>query len=249
MKPFQFYLVKQFQKPVVGQSLRNQVQMTFSGEEEDIETVVTLEAENYEAGLDLLRIKSEIRYQTIGFIKTLVGSERKRIQFNEYLQPVDFFAYYHQQRNLMIFQAPKKICSGVLAHLKAKFCGVELMEVELDFSEVLKLYDEYLAAWFRGASSRVQAVGLSGNQIQEDNLFKNLQQVADLSSVTIPWLNNEVRHRVMLTGRGGVILVDNYQDIGLELEIVLDVQDRLLQKVWHERKHHNKNNDDSSEEV
>lgn len=249
MKPFQFYLVKQFRKPAVGQSLRNNVQMTFSGEEEDIATVITLEAENYEAGLDLLRIKSEIRYQTIGFIKTVVGTERRRIQFNEYLQPVDFSAYYHQQRNLMIFQAPKKICSGVLAHLKAKFCGVELAEVELDFAEVLKQYDEYLAAWFRGASSRVQAVGLSGNQIQEDNLFKDLQQKADLSSVTIPWLHNELRHRVMLTGRGGVILVDNYQDIGLELEIVMDVQDRLLQKVWHERKPHCKSDPDLPNEV
>ena len=103
MKPFQFYIVKQFQKPAVGQSLRNHVQMTFSGEEEDVETVITLETENYEAGLDLLRIKSEVRYETIGFIKTLIGSERKRIQFNEYLQPVDFFAYFHKDRNLMIF--------------------------------------------------------------------------------------------------------------------------------------------------
>lgn len=235
MKPFQFYIVKEFQKPAVGNSLKNQVQMTFSGEAEDIETVITLETENYEAGLDLLRIKSEIRYETLGFIKTLIGSERKRIQFNEYLQPVDFFAYFHKDRNLMIFQARKKVCSGVLNHLRAKFCGIELAEVELDFGKVLKLNSEYQGAWFRGASSRVQAVGLSGNQIQEDNLFKDLQQVADLSSVTIPWLHNEVRHSVMLTSRGGVVLQQNYQAIGLELELVMDVQDKLLKHVWHER--------------
>lgn len=249
MKPFQFYIVKQFQKPAVGQSLRNHVQMTFSGEEEDVETVITLETENYEAGLDLLRIKSEVRYETIGFIKTLVGSERKRIQFNEYLQPVDFFAYFHKDRNLMIFQARKKVCSGVLNHLRAKFCGVELLEVELDFAEVLKRNSEYQAAWFRGASSRVHAVGLSGNQIQEDSLFKELQRNADLSSVTIPWLLNDVRHSVMLTRRGGVILQQNYQDIGLELELVMDVQEKLLKHVWHERTPQCKTDQDLPNEV
>ncbi len=249
MKPFQFYLVKDFQKPAVGKSLRNQVQMTFSGENEDVDTVITVEAENYEGDLDLLRIKSEIRHQTVGFIKTLVGSKREKIQFIEYLQPVDFPAYFHKGRNLMIFQAPKKVCSGVLGLLKAKLCGIELIEVELDFGAVLKLNSEYLGAWFRGASSRVQSVGLSGNQIQDDSLFKNLQQVADLSNVTIPWMHNGVRHPVMLTSRGGVVLVQNYQDIGLELELVMDVQEKLLQKVWHERTPQCKTDQDLPDEV
>jgi hypothetical protein len=249
MKPFQFYLVKDFQKPAVGKSLRNQVQTTFSGEAEDVDTVITVEVENYEGGLDLLRVKSEIRHQTVGFIKTLVGSKREKIQFIEYLQPVDFPAYFHKSRNLMIFQAPKKECSGVLGHLRTKLCGIELIEVELDFGEVLKLNNEYLGAWFRGASSRVQAVGMSGNQIQDDSLFKNLQQVAELSNVTIPWMHNGVRHPVMLTSRGGVVLVQNYQDIGLELELVMDVQEKLLQKVWHERTPHCKTDQDMPNEA
>lgn len=249
MKPFQFYTVKEFQKPAVGKSLRNQVQMTFSGEAEDVETVITLEVEDFEGDLDLLRVKSEIRRHTVGFIKTLVGTERRRIDFIEYLQPVDFEAYFYKSRNLMIFQAPKKECSGVLNHLRAKFCGIELKEVELDFGEVLKLCSEYQGAWFRGASSRVQAVGLSGNQIQDDNLFQNLQQVANLSNVTIPWLHNGVRHPVMLTSRGGIVLARNYQDIGLDLELVMDVQDKLLQKVWHERTPHCKADQDMPNEV
>lgn len=250
MKPFQFYIVKQFQKPAVGQSLRNLVQMAlFSGEDEDVETVITLEAENYEGELDLLRIKSEIRHQTLGFIKTGVGSERKKIDFNEYLQPVDFEAYYHKSRDLIIFQAPKKECKGVLNHLRARFCGIELTEVELDFGEVLKRCSQYLGAWFRGASSRVQTVGLSGNQIQDDNLFKKLQQDAVLSNVTIPWPHNGMQHRVMLTSRGGVILQQDYQDIGLELELVMDVQDKLLKHVWHERKQHVKSDDELPEDV
>ncbi len=126
MKPFQFYLVKNFPKPAVGKSLSNHVQLTFSGQTEDVATVITLEAENFEGELDLLRIQSEIRHQTFGFIKPFIGVGREKIEFNEYLQPVDFRAYFHRTLNLMIFEAPKKTCKGIINHLKEKPCGLEL---------------------------------------------------------------------------------------------------------------------------
>lgn len=249
MKPFQFYLVKNFPKPAVGKSLSNHVQMTLSGEPEDVATIITLQAEKYEGELDLLRIQSEIRHQTIGFIKPFIDMGRKKIEFREYLQPVDFHAYFHQSLNLMFFEAPKKVCRGVINHLREKPCGLDLSEVEVDFSKILQLKSEYLGAWFRGVSSRVQAAGLSGNQIQDDNLFKNLQQVAVMSNVTIPWEYNGVEHHVMVTSRGGVVLIQNYQDIGIELQLVMDIQDRLLKKVWCERKHPTKTEIDSSGEL
>jgi len=247
MKPFQFYLVKNFNKPAVGQSLSNHVQMTFSGETEDVTTTITLEAEKYEGELDLLRIQSEICHQTVGFIKPFLdaGLGRKKIEFREYLQPVDFHAYFHPTLNLVVFQAPKKVCKGVLGHLKEKHCGLELLEIEIDFSKILKLNSEYLGAWFRGVSSRVQSANLSGNQIQDDNLFKNLQKDGILSNVTIPWECHGVVHPIMVTSRGGVVLIQNYQEIGMELQLVMDIQDKLLKKVWSERKHQSKSENDS----
>jgi hypothetical protein len=237
MKPFQFYLIKDFRRPAVGGSLQNEVQMTFSGEAEDVRTVLTLKAEKFEGPLDFLRVKSEIRHQTFGFIKTMVEMKRHKIDFAEYLEPVDFPAYFDTTQNLMIFQAPKKVCRGVLQHLKKKPCGITLAEVEVDFVKVMQLTREYFGVWFKGVSTRVQAAALSGNQIQEDSLFKTLQRIGSVSNLTIPWVFGGAEHHVMLTSRGGVILVQNYQDnIGLELQLVMDIQKRLLQKVWHERK-------------
>jgi hypothetical protein len=244
MKPVQYYLVNTFPKPPVGGSLRNQVQLTFSGEEEDVETIVTFEACRYQGELDLLRIKSEIRFQTFGFIKALVNAKRQKIDFREYLQPVDFPAYYDEGKKLVIFQAPKKVCRGVLQHLRANPCGFELAEFEVDFAKVLQLNAEYVGAWFKRVSSRVSAAGLSGNQIQDDTLFKSLQQVAALSNVTIPWVYDGLEHPVMITKRGGVVLVQNYEEIGLELDLVTDVQERLLSRVWHEKKNSREDADD-----
>jgi hypothetical protein len=235
LKPFQFYVVQKMPKLPVGSEVSNQVQMTFSGAGEDVKTTIKLEAEGYEGPLSLMRIISGIRHDTIGYIKTVVDSQRRKIDFLEFLQPVDFPAYYDAAKSLMLFQAPRKTCRGVLSHLRSKPCGVDLAEVVVDFTKVMQLNSEYLAAWFRSPSSRVRAAGLSGNQIQDDSLFKNLSRVAALSNVTIPWVYDGAEHPIMVTSRGGVVLVRNYQDIGLELRLVMDVHEKLLSRIWQIR--------------
>jgi len=237
MKPYQFYRVRRFPKLQTGQSVRNQIQLTFSGEGEDVETVLTLENPSFEGSLGLLRVKSEVKHETYGFIKTVVDSKRRKFDFTEYLQPVDFPAFHDEQRGLVLFQAPKKVCRGVVANLRASPCEVELVEMVVDFTKVLELCSEYQAAWFRGVSSRVRAAGISGDQIQDDALFKKLLKEGELSNVTIPWLLDDIEHRVMVTGAGAVVLVQDYRaNQGLELQIVMDVHDKLLSKVWEERK-------------
>ncbi|MCJ7676078.1 MAG: hypothetical protein MUO33_13135 [Sedimentisphaerales bacterium] len=236
MKPFQFYVVKKMPDLRPEQSISNQIQLTLSGQEEDVRTTITMKSKQLEGSFSLLHIVSGIRHKTLGYIKTLINKERRRIDFLEYLQPVDFEAYMDEERKLMIFQAPKKVCRGVVSHLRARPCGIELAEMEVDFSKVAQQISEYLGAWFRQVSARIQAAGLSGHQIQDDVLFQNLSKIAALSNVTIPWPFEGVEHSVMVTSRAGVVLTENYQEnIGLELRIVMDVHEKLLQNVWHER--------------
>lgn len=244
MKPFQFYTVNRFPKLKVGESASTVVQLTLFGEGEDVETNIMMEKPDFEGPLDLLRVKSEIKHETYGFIKTIIDSKRKKLDFSEYLEPVDFQAYYATQKKLVIFQAPKKVCRGVMANLNAGDCGVKLVEMVVDFAKVMELCSEYLAAWFRGVSSRVRSAGIHGEQIQQDGLFKKLLKDGVLSNVTIPWKLDDAEHRVMITANGGVVLVQDYKaNLGLELKIVMDVHEKLLSKVWEEKKSRKKDED------
>jgi hypothetical protein len=237
MKPYQFYRVGRFPKLAVGASVTNQIQMTFSGEGEDVETSLTMKARTYEGTLALVRVKSEVRHETFGFIKTVIENKRRKLDFTEYLQPVDFPAYLDEEKSILVFQAPKKVCRGVLANLRGNPCGVELVEMVVDFAKVHDLCAEYQGAWFRGVSSRVRAAGISGDQIQHDGLFKRLLKDGELSNVTIPWLLDNVEHRVMVTSTGAIILSHDYKsNQGLELQLVVDVYDKWLSKVWNEKK-------------
>jgi hypothetical protein len=237
VKPFQFYTVKNFPKLKAGAKLSTVIQLTLFGEGEDVETNIIMETPDFEGPLDLMRIKSEIRHEACGYIKTVIGSKRKKLDFFEYLQPVDFQAYHATQKKLVIFQAPKKVCRGVLANLNRGDCGVKLIEMAVDFVKVLDLWREYSGAWFRKVSSRVNAAGLSGQQIQQDPLFKKLLKDGVLSNVTIPWKLDDSEHRVMITANCAIILEQDYKaNLGLELKIVMDVYEQLLSKVREERK-------------
>jgi hypothetical protein len=167
-----------------------------------------------------------------------------KLDFTEYLEPVDFPAYYATQKKIIIFQAPKKVCKGVFANLRKNDCGVRLIEMEVDFAKVLEEVSVYQAAWFRSVSTRVHAAGIHGEHIQDDTLFKKLLKVGELSNVTIPWRIDGAEHRVMITSSCAIVLAQNYKsNIGLELRIVMDVYDKLLSKVWRERKIRKKNED------
>jgi hypothetical protein len=237
MKPFQLYTVDRFPRLAPGDSAATQYQMTFSGEGEDVHTTVTMQKRDFEGSLDSLRVQSEVKHETYGFIKTLVDSTRRRLEFYEYLQPVDFHAYYAAQKKIVIFQAPKKVCKGVLSNLQRSESGIALIEMRVEFPKVLELVDEYLGAWFKGVSARVRTAGLSGDQIQHDRLFKNLLVDGKLSNVVIPWEFEGSTHRIMITEHGAIVLVQDYKsNLGLELRIVMDVLDRLLKLVWEPRK-------------
>ncbi len=238
MKPYHLFSVKRMPPFEQGQSYKNKAQLTFFGEDEDIETVITMEMSNYENGLSLMRVASSISHKTIGYVKTFIESQKRTVEFNEYLQPVDFPAYYDESEQIIAFQAPKKVAKGVLGHiLSDPDFEIVLEEMEVDFAEVMKLRSEYLGAWFRSVSARVSAAGLSGNQIQDDSLFKDLSKVAELSNVTIPWGYEGVEHRIMITRSGGIVLVQSYENnIGLELRLVKDVYHNLLKQVWHPKK-------------
>lgn len=237
MKPFQFYTVSHFPKMQVGGKISTVIQLDLFGESEDVETTVTLEKPDFEGPLDLMRVQSEIKHETYGFIKTIIDSKRKKLDFTEYLEPVDFQAYYATQKKLMIFQAPKKVCRGVFVNLHSGGCGVKLVEMVVDFAKVLELCSEYQGAWFRGVSSRVRAAGIHGEQIQQDGLFKKLLKDGELSNVTIPWKMDDAEHRIMITASSGVVLIQDYKaNLGLELKIVMDVHERLLSKVWDEKR-------------
>ncbi|MGL4462281.1 MAG: hypothetical protein ACRDD1_09275 [Planctomycetia bacterium] len=236
MKPYQFYRVKKFPKLQAQDFVVTQVQETFFGDGEDIETSVTMKSRTFEKSLDLLKIQSQVKHNVYGYIKTDVGAEKRKIEFFEYLQPVNFPAFLDEERKVMLFQSTKKVCRSVYANLKANQDRLEIAEMKVDFLKLQEQCKVYFSAWFRGISARVRAANLSGDQIQDDVLFRKFCRDGYLSNVTIPWVMDGHEHKIMVTSNSAIVLLQEFKaNQSLELSIVMDVYDKLLSKIWHEK--------------
>jgi hypothetical protein len=249
MRPYQFYSVKSFPNLTMANPVTScAIQSNFFGDEEKIETTITLIKSKFQTTIDKLRIESGVWRRAGGYIKSVVNGKLEKIEFREFVQPTRFPAYHDPTKGVFIFQASKKICRGVILNLKGGGSGVILAEMRVDFSKVYEICKEYLGVNFSNVSTYVKSAGLYGKQLQRDPVFKELMRAGFLSSVVISWNWLGEEHPIMLTGRGTVVLVNDYKENeALELRLVEDVFDRLVSKVWEEQKTKTKDGDNHFE--
>ena len=237
MKSFQFYSVKNFPKLSQGKPVTAIVpKFLFDGlDDSESVTKIILEKKGFEDSVDLLRIVSDVVFNAIGYISRETNNKLERLNFNQYHRPVDFLAYYDSKRQVLVLPQAKAICKAVFLNLNA-ISSLESVEMEIDFKKVGGICRKYQGAWFRGISAKVNAVGLVGNDIQEDDNFIKFRKIGEFSNVTIPWQFGGVSHPVMLTKSAAIVLQKDYKsDQSLELSLVLNVFDNVVSKCWQEK--------------
>jgi hypothetical protein len=210
----------------------------YGGEHEEIETVIKLLTTEYDHGLVLLQIDSAIKVSTRGFVKTLVEglNNVRKVEFQQYFHPVSFFGYYIPSEELLIFQAPKDVCRGVSKQINSRtshFENLRLIERRVDFSNISKYVSEFSGTWFRGISPEVRSASLAGENIQNDPFFQDFSTRGAINNITFPFIYSGAEHRIMVTERSAVVLVENYNDdLSLELGLVLDAKKKIVEKLW-----------------
>ena len=110
MKSFQFYSAAQFPSLSPGIPIVAYTQNTFVFfEEPETVTTLCLEKKEFSDSIDLLRIVSDIVFNSIGYIHKEIEGQRKRLDFSRYNRQVDFFGVLRQQtENLDI--STREIC-------------------------------------------------------------------------------------------------------------------------------------------
>lgn len=208
--------------------------MSLFGENESIETEVSMVQPDAFHGLDLLHIRSQIKVPRYGIIKFYDINEKAIVQkaFHEYLRPVDFQAYLSLPLKVCIFRAAKDVVKAVHRHLTDETSEINLVLKDIDFSKLTPQFTKYHGAWFSNVNNRIHSEGLSGNDVQDDARFRELLQTAELSNVTIPFSHGDSVHNVMITRRGSLVLKNQYKDEADELGIVLEVKKKILDMAW-----------------
>ncbi len=104
----------------------------------------------------------------------------------------------------------------------------------VDFDKVKGICPNFETVWVRNVNSRLKLVTLAGEQIQHDSFYKNISKGAH-SGIILSWPYDHAEHPILVTANGSIALVKNYNSSLYELELVSDIYDKLLSKVWREK--------------
>src|SRR5687768_3889069 len=135
MKAYQFYEIEAFPKLRLGGVDVTQNQMSLWVQNEEIQTKAKYIQKDL-AGFEVWRMESKIPVRVFGIVKLWDPRENEVVErtFNEYLRPVDFYAYVQRDENIVMFQADRKVCRGVFDHIKKKSSTIALREKRVDFA-------------------------------------------------------------------------------------------------------------------
>lgn len=236
MTPYQFYMVSKFPELGPGGSISNTVQLTLTGVPEQVETRIRGVGGKPIGEFERLEIETGVRHEVFGYTNFIIDGRMVRQEFDEYVRPVKFPAYLDRNRGALFMRASHRIANGFLSNIRSGGTGVELIDVEIDFARVSELYPRCLGAWFKNPSPRVKSAGLSGDQIQNDTIFKNLQKLGRMSSLSMEFPYDHVYHPIILGKRGAVVLVKDYKKVKTwEPVLVAGIFEGLVSKAWAER--------------
>lgn len=231
MKPFYIYKVEgkvNFQVPIKVNSQTSLIE----GKAREPQTMVKLNDPKYLNSYNLLTIKHDVRQEQYGITTAHFGNEVRTIVFNDYLIPEEFNACYSDKDDVIIFQARGKTCRSAVCAINEIVEKFEICKVPFNFEIAHSLVKEYKGAWFKNINANVSAIGMSGQDVQEDEYFEMLKEQGDLSNISINFEYAGDLHQVMITQRSGVILYRKYNNQEIETDLVIKVFEEIIKKVW-----------------
>ena len=234
MKGFQFFVVKRFPEMLVGQTIDNQIQACILSEMEDVNTSVSLIQEVATGSFCKIKIKSKVKHNDMIYVKTMLNGVRVSLELHEYLKAVEFNGYYDRANRVIFFQSSKKATKGVINNLKDTENTFEFVEMVVDFNKLKAICPNIKTVWIKNVNSRITQATLQGSRLQEEDLYKDISS-KEHSGVIIDWPFDHNEHPVLVTANGSIALVRTYLTPSYELDLVTNIFDKLLSKIWSEK--------------
>ena len=156
----------------------------------------------------------------------------KGITFSAFVAMVDFPAYYSRQRRLFLVKASKPMARGAMRQLIKGSAGVKGACREISLDSIKHLIDSYKGVYFSvDDSTDVSTVALFGPSVNQDIRFTRASIEGAMNYARFDYeFDNEYFH-VGISSDSNVVLYDNNLDEVLELDLVLDIKQKLLEQA------------------
>ncbi|MHB1679959.1 MAG: hypothetical protein ACYCTB_05550 [bacterium] len=220
-----------------GQEIKEPIQQELYEKIDVNPTTIIKNIGNYQDDLQMIKVVHQMKIKQSGFIFLNKEENFEKIEFKEFLHTAIFHCYYINinNKNIFLLQASKHIKKDFIKKIKHPyFAGyLSLIEKNIDFHKLPKSYDELNRVYFKKIRTDISHATIGGNIDPNNNdIYEQFSQLGEISAISLLYPFKNYEHKIMITLQSGIILLEKYDDINEELELIKDIITNLLLKIW-----------------
>lgn len=150
--------------------------------------------------------------------------------FQKYIRLGEIDAFKSASRNLLLLSGKKRdvldFCRRYKDHPSFAF-----ETTKITMNQLLQLLPSVKGVWFGFPNGQLSASALMGHNLEATPDFQHFKERGTISTLSFLLSVNGEVHPLMVTEDGTVVLQANYGTRSNELELVLEVKTKLLEKI------------------
>jgi hypothetical protein len=143
--------------------------------------------------------------------------------YNRFLVPHEFEAFHLPERQLLAFRYKREVVDDFIKHWRLHRRDIvhSLRELEADFSMLDPHVEVITGAWFRfKANPQLRSSGLFGQGVNRSQEYQAAMKTGERSAMQFQFDHETFSTKIMVTARAGIILLQPFAELALELEVV-----------------------------
>ncbi len=220
-KSYKVCTVQQFDVPDMTHPFPVKAQFTMPGIPEEPQTNIfkardIVDVEDFTS----LLIEHEHEVSTIGRINAQ--------RFSKYIRKGIIHGYTSHERNLLLLSGKKDDILSFCRYTQAVE-EIRISTLRIDMKALLAKLAEIKIVWFRFPKGMIHASALMGSNLEQTSDFRKAKTQGEITTLSFYFQDNTgMHHPIMVTEDGAVVVMDPYQEVANEIDIVLGVFDQLL---------------------
>jgi hypothetical protein len=205
----------------------------------EIRTSITLIAKDYN-GYTLLEAEhSFVQAKSGRAVAFTEDGKFREFKFGDYIEDVRFRAFYSAAEKTLVLETTKETAKDFYETIKNGKTVKNIIPIReriIDFDKLEPLIGEYQSVFFKGIQSGgIRSASLSGTKLKQHTHFTDYKESGGkLTYVTFPFVHGNAAHHIGITQNSGIVLMQRYDNIVTELDLVMAIKKNLFEKAWEE---------------
>ncbi len=147
--------------------------------------------------------------------------------FSKYIHKEYIHSYQSEKYKTLLLSGKKRYVLDFCKKTKV-MDHIKIQTIKLDMGVLLAKLPHVKGVWFHFDNGLIRASALMGVNLESTTDFKRFSEEGDISTLSFHYEYGSLKHPIMVTDDGTIVLYTSFKQISAELEIVIDIYNNLL---------------------